>query len=393
MKRTLKKIRIFLVLSIIVLSLIFGGYYVALSFIDQRSVMKNFPDAVTDYTYIISTVAGSGRYGYSGDGGPAEQACLNVPYDAAIDRAGNLYIADTGNNRIRRIDVKGDITTIAGNGQGCYRGDGGPALLASLWGPSRLAVDDIGNIYIADSGNRRIRKVDTRGIITTLIGNGEVGCMGGNCPADQAILGGPTDVAVDKAGNVYIADGICHRVRKVDTRGVITVLAGNGNGGFSGDGSPAVQAGLCFPAGVAIDEDGSVYIADKGNNRIRKVDVGGIITTVAGNGKGGSGGDGGLAIKAGLWFPYDVATDAAGNIYIADLSNHRIRVVDSYGMITTLAGDGKRGYWGDGGPAVQAGLNHPRSVAIDGHGNLYIAESDNNRIRKVSLLSGPAGNN
>ena len=351
-----------------------------------------------DSSGTITTFAGSGRYwdgrdyiggGYGGDGGPATEALLDDPLGVATDGAGNVYIADTGNHRIRKVDTSGVITTIAGRSLPGFSGDGGPASEASLADPFDVTTDNAGNFYIADTGNHRIRKVDTMGIITTMAGDGTGAYGGDGGQAVSAQLNSPRGVAVDGAGNVYIADRGNHRVRKVDTMAIITTMAGDGTGGYGGDSGQAVSAQLSFPSGVTVDGAGNVYIADGGNHRIRKVDSSGVITTIAGreeyddpNG-GGYRGDGGPAIHAHLWSPTDVATDSAENVYIADTSNFRIRKVDTTGIITTVAGDGTSDYGGDGGPAVNAQLDGPNGIAVDGAGNIYIAETNAHRIRKV----------
>ena len=335
---------------------------------------------------VITTVAGSGSApfgGFSGDGGPAVEARLAFPRDVAVDSAGNVYIADSWNVRIRKVDSTGTITTIAGTGESGFSGDGGPAIQAALNYPRGVAVDSAGNVYIADTWNDRIRKVDSTGTITTIAGTGEWGFSGDGGPAAAARLASPSDVAVDSAGNLFIADRANDRIRKVDSTGTITTIAGTGESGFSGDGGPAIQAALDDPFGVAVDSAGNVYIADTDNVRIRKVDSTGTITTIAGTGESGFSGDGGPAVEAELRHPRGVAVDSAGNVYIADTDNVRIRKVDSTGTITTIAGTGESGFSGDGGPAIQAALNYPRGVAVDGAGNVYIADIGNHRIRKV----------
>ena len=333
-----------------------------------------------DAAGVISTVAGSGRDGYSGDGGPAVRAQLAEPWGAAVDGKGNLYIADTGNNRIRKVDAAGVISTIAGSGEWGYGGDGGPALRARLAGPLSAAADGMGNLYIADKSNNRIRKVDAAGAISTVAGTGERGYGGDGGPALRAQLAEPWGAAVDGMGNLYIADKGNNRIRKVDAAGVISTVAGSGGWGYGGDGGPALQARFLAPSGVAADAAGNLYIADTGNNRIRKVDAAGVISTVAGTGKQGYGGDGGAAVRAQLAFPLGAAADGAGNLYIVDAGNNRIRKVDAAGAISTVAGTGDVG---DGGPAVRAWLGFPGSVTADGAGNLYIADTFNERIRKV----------
>ena len=337
--------------------------------------------------WTITTIVGTGGRGFGGDGGPATTARLREPRGVAVDAAGNLYIADTGNRRIRKVNAWGIITAFVGKGGG-FRGDGGPAVDARISGAWGVAVDGAGNLYIADTGNHRIRKVDSTGTITTVAGTGEDRFGGDGGPATAARLREPRGVAVDGAGNLYIADTRNHRIRKVDTSGVITTIAGTGEYGFNGDGGPAIDAQLYSPYDVTVDGAGNLYIADLYNHRVRKVDSSGTITTIAGNGpSGGSGiygGDGGPAVDAQLNFPSDVALDAAGNLYIADQYNHRVRKVDSSGTITTIAGTGEYGFNGDGGPVIDAQLRSPSNVALDAAGNLYIADTGNNRIRVVT---------
>jgi len=335
---------------------------------------------------IITTIACNGTSGFTGDGGPATAASC-VPYRVARDSAGNLYVADGSSKRIRKVSAAGIITTVAGRGTGQSSGDGGPATLAELIQPLGVAVDPAGNVYIADEGCNRIRKVNTAGIISTIVGNGKQGFNGDGGPATSASLYEPSGVAVDPAGNVYIADAGNLRIRKVDTAGTITTIAGNGKEGFSGDGGPAPSAELTFPVEVAVDPAGNVYIADEGSNRIRKVNTAGTISTIAGNGKDGFNGDGGPATSASLNDPRGVAVDPTGNVYITDRGNNRIRKVNTAGIISTIAGNDTQGFSGDGGPATSASLNKPREVAVDLAGNVYISDAGNFRIRKVS----PAG--
>ena len=333
----------------------------------------------------IYTYAGDGVPGYSGDGGPATSAGLFQPSDAALDAAGNIYIADTYNNRIRKVEAAtGMIATIAGNGTQGYSGDGGPATSAEFCLPSGIVLDAAGNLYIADWCNNRIRKVDAlTGIITTFAGGG-VGGDGG--PATNAGIEAPFSPALDSSGNLYFGDLGNDRVRKVDAAtGIITTVAGDGIFGYSGDGGPATSAELYFPYGVALDPAGNLYIADTYNSRVRKVAAAtGIITTIAGNGIQGYGGDGGPAINAELWSPWAVTLDTSGNLYFADANNNRVRLVNAAtGIITTYAGDGTEGFSGDGGPAVDAALSEPAGLALDAKGSLYIADPDNSRIRVV----------
>ncbi|GAB4056079.1 NHL domain-containing protein [Spirosoma litoris] len=332
----------------------------------------------------ISTVAGNGTPDFSGDNGPAINAALGSPSGVTIDGSGNLYIADKTNYRIRKVATNGTITTIAGNGLFGFSGDTGPAINAQLAGPTGVAVDANGNLFIADPDNNRIRKVTTDSKITTVAGNGTAGFSGDNNPAINAALNNPTSVALDGSGNLYIADRTNHRIRKVTPGGTISTVAGTGTAGFSGNNSPAVNAVLNNPTGVAVDESGNLYIADRDNHRIRKVTPDGTISTVAGNGTQGSGGDNGPAINANLNTPSGIAVDGNGNLFIDDTFNHRIRKVTSDGTISTVAGNGAPGKDGDNGPATSAQLNAPFGVALDGSGNLFIADQANNLIRRVS---------
>ena len=324
----------------------------------------------------ITTVAGNG--GFSGDGGPATSASLDSPYSVALDSVGNLYIADSLNHRIRKVSAGGTITTVAGSGIPGFSGDGGPAASAALYKPYGIVLDAGGNLYIADTANDRIRKV-SGGTITTVAGNGGSGPLGDGGQATNSFLV-PNDVVLDSAGNLYIADVIHSRIRKV-SNGTITTVAGNGAFGFSGDGGAATSASLYLPNGMAVGTNGNLYIADSLNNRIRRVSQG-LITTIAGNGTAGFSGDGGPAVSASLQNPWGVSLDTSGNLYIADCGNNRIRKV-SGGTITTVAGTGAAGFGGDGGPAASASLSCPIRVALDAAGNLYIADTGNNRIREV----------
>jgi sugar lactone lactonase YvrE len=334
-----------------------------------------------DTAGIITTVAGTGFVGFSGDGGPATVARLWNPDGVAVDGTGNLFIADRDNHRIRKVDSTGIITTVAGNGFSSFCGDGGLAITACLRFPTGVAVSGAGNLLVVDTLNRRIRKVDTAGIITTVAGNGTTGFCGDGGPATDACMPGPLGVAANSMGDLFITDP--QRIRKVDAAGTITTVAGTAVAGFSGDGGPATAARLFNPYGITADGAGNLFIADQSNRRIRKVDTAGTITTVAGTGVGGFSGDGGPATAARLFNPIDVAVDGAGNLFIADRSNHRIRKVDTSGIITTVAGTGVGGFSGDGGPATAAQLLNPFSVAVDSVGNLFIADIGNLRIRKV----------
>jgi RHS repeat-associated protein len=358
---------------------------------DPSTLHKGDGMANGHHTCIVDTVAGNGTGGYCGDQGPATEACISVPYGVVVDAGGSVYISDFGNYCVRKVDPDGVITTFAGNCTAGFSGDGGPATEASLDGPTGITLDASGNLYIADYFNHRIRKVDANGIITTVAGNGTGGLSGDEGPATQASLNRPYGVAADAEGNLYIADSWNQCVRKVDASGTITTVAGNGYG-YSGDNGPAVEAQFRYPYDVAVDAWGNLYIADKNNHRIRKIDASGIITTVAGSGTSGYKGDGGPAIDAQLSSPYGVAVDAPGNLYIADWQNRCVRKVDTNGNITTWAGiaGGEMLYGGDGGPATEASFNMIMAVAVDAPGNLYIADAGN-RIRKVAAPAAFSG--
>jgi RHS repeat-associated protein len=376
---------------------------------------------------IIGTLAGNGISSYAGDNGYAMLSEIDAPRGVAVDAAGNIYIADYSNQRIRKVTAStGMITTVAGNGTRGYSGDSGSAASAELNDPAGVAVDSSGNIYIADYGNQRIRKVTaSTGIISTVAGNGTGGYSGDGGAATSAKLYDPAGVAVDGSGNIYIADYLNQRIRKVTaSTGIISTVAGNGTRGYTGDGATATGAEVNYPYGVAVDSSGDIYIADLENNAVRAVyqggsvlsvqiqaehsgvsPVAGDIYTVAGSGTGCTGqtdsvGDGCPATSAELSSPEGVAVDASGNIYIADFGNQRVRwvtpaicftinghIVSCTGAsISSVAGNGIYGYSGDGGPAANAELHSPGGVAVDASGNIYIADSSNERVREVGSL-------
>jgi hypothetical protein len=336
---------------------------------------------------IITTVAGDGNAAYSGDGGPATNASLYSPTAVALEASDSLLIADEQNNVIRKVTANGIITTEAGNGSAGYSGDGGPATNASLYWPDGVTVDAAGNLFIADSANNVIRKVGTNGIITTVAGNGSADYSGDGGQATNASLSYPEGVALDSSGNLLIADWVNNVIRKVDTNGIITTVAGNGSAGYSGDGGPATNASLNGPYSAAFGTLGSLFISDTDNQRIREVDTNGVITTVAGNGSAGHSGDGGMATNASLCYPAGVALDIYGSLFIADEQNNVIRKVGTNGIITTLAGNGSAGYSGDGGAATNASLSGPYGLALDICGNLFVADTFNNRVRELMLFA------
>jgi sugar lactone lactonase YvrE len=342
------------------------------------------------------TVAGTGSVGYSGDGGAAASAAFAAPGALDYDAAGNLYVADRDNHVVRMISPAGTVTTVAGSGQQGFSGDGGPATSAALNTPSGVAVDASGNLYIADSHNQRIREV-SGGNIKTVAGTGTAGFTGDGGSATAAELDLPSAVAVDASGNLYIADTNNQRIR-VLTGTSISTVAGNGEESLAGDGGPAISASLDTPTGVAVDTSGRIYIADRHNQRIRLVDSTGTISTLAGSASGlfgGFGGDGASAAAAALAKPTGVWVDAAGNVWVADTGNQRIREIND-GAIATVAGTDTQGYAGDGGPATAAMLNAPRAAIADNSGNLVMADTLNQRVRSstlptVALTSSAAG--
>jgi sugar lactone lactonase YvrE len=340
-----------------------------------------------DTTGIIDTVVGISN---NGDGGPASGAIID-PQGLAMDATTpqDLYIADARNHQVRKIDgITGLVSTIAGTGVAGFSGDGGPATAAKLSSPADVAVDGLGNVYIADDSNRRVRRVDNRGYIATVAGNGAFGYGGDGGNALQATFSSPIGIDIDSSGNLYVADRYNYRIRRVSTQGTITTVAGNGTYnplGPSGDGSQATQAQVGVPTDVVVAPDGSFYIAEYGNHRVRKVRTNGIIVTVAGNGNYGASGDGGLATNALLRSPYRVALDAAGNLFISDYGNQRVRRIDIVsGIIATVAGNGVGGTAGDGGPATEANLYGAAGLGTDAAGNLYISQPESARVRIVA---------
>jgi hypothetical protein len=331
---------------------------------------------------VIVTVAGTGTAGFSGDGGQATAAQLNGPFGVALDDTGNLYICDNSNLRIRKMSPSGIISTIAGNGTLGSIGNGGSAVLAQIRGVAQLATDNFGNIYIADGANYEIRKVTPDGVINKIAGTGTTGFNGDGIPATDAQLAYPIGVAVDGSGNIYIADKDNFRIRKVNATGIITTIAGTGVPGYSPDGSKADTAKVQYLYSVVVDKNGNVLFRD--NERIRRIDaITGIISTVAGNGTPGYSGDGGPATAASI-NSTQIALDTAGNIYISDPASNRIRRVNAEGTIETIAGVGIGGYSGDGYDALMARMYSPSGVAVSKTGEVYIGDQGNHRIRLVT---------
>lgn len=330
-----------------------------------------------------ASLAGTGTAGYSGDGSAASGAAVASPSAVAYDASGNLYLADTANHVVREVvKSSGNIITVAGTGTAGFSGDGGAATSAQLDTPTGIAVDANGNLYIADSHNHRIREV-SGGNITTIAGTGLAGFAGDGGAATSAQLDLPKGIAVDGSGNIYIADSGNNRIRKISGT-TISTIAGTGEQGYSGDGAAATAATLDSPTSVAVDASGAVYIADRHNQRVRAISSAGVISTVAGSGlptfAGGFSGDGVSASSAALSHPTGVSVDAAGNIYIADTNNQRVRTVTG-GVIATAAGSGEQGFSGDGGTLTAALLNAPKAASVDASGNLAIADTGNQRIR------------
>jgi uncharacterized protein (TIGR03437 family) len=348
------------------------------------------------YAQTITTVAGNGSIGFSGDGGPATAASMGLPNGVTVDSAGNIYIMDALNRRVRKVDSTGKISTFAGNGLPLLSGDGGPAASAGLGLLATtthlgIVTDGAGNVYIADYLDNRIRKVDAAGTITTFAGKGtlgQTGFSGDGGPALNAELNSPTGLALDQAGNLYIADSGNGRVRKVDTAGMITTVAGKGSGQLTGDGGPATNAQLANPTDVAVDGAGNLYIADFGNSAVRKVDTSGVIRTILHGGFGNCQPGSVAAAAADIGGAAGLALDSAGNLYIADHSSDCVHKLDTAGNVTTFAGGGPN-LNADGVVATSAGLGQVSGVAVDAAGNLYLVDNNYGKIRKVGAATAP----
>ena len=340
-------------------------------------------------TNIISTVAGTGTAGFTGDGGPAGVAQLAIPIGVSITPDGGYLIADQANNRVRRVSPGGRITTVAGSGPAGFSGDNGPATSAQLNAPSGAAMSADGRILIADANNNRIRQVSPGGTITTVVGTGAATFNGDGIAASAAAVNFPFDVVFMPDGSYLIADVDNNRVRRVAAGGTISTVAGTGAEGAGGDGGPATAAQLADPSRVALTADGGFLIADVLNHRIRRVSLGGTITTVAGTGTAGFSGDGGPATQAALNGPAGIAVTPGGDFLIGDRLNHRVRRVSPDGTITTIAGTGTAADGGDGGPATQASLNTPFGLAVSGEGDYLIADALNHRVRFVDAAAPP----
>ncbi len=365
----------------------------------------SIPDCVVGQTWRVSTFAGNGVGTFAGDGHPASTASLNLPTKAFPDTFGSVFIADFRNHRIRKVDINGVITTIAGNGTPGFSGDSGPASSALLNEPVDVLADTQGNLYIADRSNCRIRKIDTVGTISTIAGTSQCVHAGDGGNAKDASFIYPAELALDHTGNLYVTDSFAYRIRKIDMQsGLISTFAGNGLPGSSGDFGPATAASLYGPGPITFDNADNLLIVDSYNHRIRRVDRDGIITTIAGTGTQGFSGDGAAATAAELAFPGGVACGADGVVYLVDRINQRIRMIGLDGKISTIAGSGVEGYAGDGLPALQAAFANPTSISIDTKRNLYVADHNNHVIRLIQppdstppvitpLMSGTQGAN
>ncbi len=334
---------------------------------------------------IITTIAGNGTAGYSGDGGPALEAALNFPAGLALDKENNLYIADRNNHRIRRVSSKGIITTVAGTGVSDFSGDMGPALEAHLHFPSDVEVGPKGALYISDRSNHRIRKVDSEGVIKTVAGLGLEGYGGDFGRATEALLKFPFGITLDRQGNLYIADRGNNRVRKVNAKGIITSIAGDSMHSFGGDYGPALYSNLAYPTDVVVDEEDNIYIADRNNNRIRKIDRQGVITTFMGMGKTDFNGDNEIAPETSLYLPFALAVHPDKKLLVVDRSHFRVRSVGlKNSRVNTVAGNGKSLFKGDGGPGTGATLNTPSGIVVDSKNNILFADLQHHRIRKLA---------
>ena len=366
-----------------------GNVYI--SHRSKNRIRKVTPDG------IITTIVGNGIAGFSGDGGLAVEASLNFPAGLEFDREGNLYIADRNNHRIRKVDDKGIITTVAGNGTPDWSGDGGPAEKASLNFPSDVTFDTQSNLYISDRSNNRIRKVDNKGIITTIAGLGPPGYGGDHGPAEEAVLKYPFGIFMDPQDNLYIADRGNNRIRVINPQGIITTFAGDGMHSFSGDYGPATRSSLAYPTDVIKDPSGNVFIADRNNNRVRKVDAFGVITTFMGTGKPDFNGDREIAPETNLHLPFALAIDEKQQkMILVDRSHFRVRTAHlKNAKVATIAGNGNFVFKGDGGPGRGATLDAPSGIVIDRQGNVLFSEKNHNRIRKLDrngIISTFAGN-
>lgn len=333
--------------------------------------------------YDIETLIGVGIYGYGGDHRRASTALIANPYYAVTDEQGNIFVSDSGNHRIRQVDSQGIIRTVAGTGQPGFAGDGGPAVYAQLRNPRGIHVDSSGTLYVADAGNHRIRMIHPWGTITTLAGTGQSGYNGDGGLARIAQLSNPSGVTTDLFGNVFISDTGNHRVRKV-SGGSISTVAGTGAAGYGGDDGPAVSASLQIPTAITTDLIGNVYVADMLNHRVREIDLDGGITTAIGIGTAGHSGDGRMGAQAQIDTPVGVAWDWSGGLYAVDRKSNAVRAIEPLGTVSTVAGVRASGYGGDGGLAGLAQLNAPTGIAATSDGKLLVADTRNHRVRRLA---------
>jgi sugar lactone lactonase YvrE len=343
--------------------------------------------AMAASTGTISTIVGNGTPGSSGNGGPATSATLGSPFAVAYDRSGNLYVGDIDAFVVRKISPAGTITAFAGTGTTGYSGDGGAATLAAISRVDSIVVDGVGNVYLADYDNNVVRKVTPAGVISTFAGTGVAGPLGDGTLATLAQLHAPSGLAIDSTGRIVIADYLNSKVRRVATNGIISSIAGTGVSGSSGDGGPATAALLHQPISVAFDANQNLLISDAGAMNIRRVSPAGVISTFAGTGVAGSTGDGGPATAATLRFPSGIAVDNAGSVFVADTSASNVRRIGANGVISTVAGTGTSGFNGDGQPATKATFGSPYGVAISPTSDLVIADGANHRVRSVAGIA------
>ncbi len=336
--------------------------------------------------FTITTVAGTGKRGMQGDGGPAIEALIQRPTAVAVDSQGNLYIADEANKRIRMVSPEGLITTVVGTGRSKFQDLDQLAIETNLSSAYGVATDAEDNLYVLSRGHSKIFRVGEDGIAERIVGTGRRGFAGDGGWAIDAEVNYPNHLVVGAEGDIFIADTGNHRIRRVSTDGIITTIAGTGKNGFSGDGGPAVQAQLNAPSAIAIDTDGNLYVADFRNHRIRKIATDGTITSIAGTGEAGYNGDGKPAVECQIGEPCGVAVDRDGYVYIGDQVNLRVRVVTQSGTMHTVAGTGVRGLTGDGGPAEKAMTSNPDIIALDSEDNLYIPDHINAVVRKLTRV-------